>query len=186
MCNDVEIEPLLIPLSNEKFSKKMANTSDDARLDVSARGFWIRGKKAFIDVRVFNPIAKSYMKTNPSSKDTHSALKSAYRVNELKKKREYNERILQVEHGTFTPLVFSTFGGIGYEGSRFLKRLNMLISAKRNDLESTTMGVIRIKFSFSLLRTTLLCIRGSRSRKGNSIHISDIDFTVAKEEAMIK
>ena len=29
--------------------------SDEARLDVSARGFWVTGQKAFFDIRVFNP-----------------------------------------------------------------------------------------------------------------------------------
>ena len=29
------------------------------------------------------------------------------------KKREYNERILEVENGSFTPLVFGTNGGMG-------------------------------------------------------------------------
>ena len=34
-----------------------ANTNDGARLDVSARGFWITGQKVFSDVRVFDPNA---------------------------------------------------------------------------------------------------------------------------------
>ena len=39
-------------------------------------------------------------------------------------KREYNKRVLQVEHDTFTPLIFSTFDGIGFEGqgNRFIRQ----------------------------------------------------------------
>ncbi|KAG1680717.1 hypothetical protein GQR58_012207 [Nymphon striatum] len=41
LCVDVKVEPLLQPLSGETFSNKTANTSDEARSDVGARGFWI-------------------------------------------------------------------------------------------------------------------------------------------------
>ena len=38
VCHDVAIEPMLQPLTGEKFQKKTANMSDKARLDLSARG----------------------------------------------------------------------------------------------------------------------------------------------------
>ncbi|KAG1664430.1 MFS-type transporter SLC18B1 [Nymphon striatum] len=132
---------------------------DDARADVSARGFWVKGRKTFVDIRVFNPLAKMY------NKNENITLKSAYQINENSKMREYNERILQIEHGTFTPLVFSAFGGMGYESSRFFKRLNEMIAEKKNEKTSVTMSYIRTKLSFSLLRSTLLCVRGSPSVK---------------------
>ena len=46
-------------------------------------------------------------------------MKQAYRINEMEKKRSYNERILNVENGTFTPLVFSVSGGMGPVYSMF-------------------------------------------------------------------
>ncbi|KAG1680036.1 Puromycin-sensitive aminopeptidase [Nymphon striatum] len=49
VCVDVKVEPLLQPLSGETFSNKTANTSDEARSDVGARGFWITGQRAFFD-----------------------------------------------------------------------------------------------------------------------------------------
>ena len=58
VCNDVELEHELLPLSTEKLSNKTSNKADGARVDVSARGFWQRGRKTFLDVRVFNPLAK--------------------------------------------------------------------------------------------------------------------------------
>ena len=60
VCYDVETESQLNPVTGETFCHKTANTTDDARVDVSARGFWVRGQKAFFDVRIFNPTAKSY------------------------------------------------------------------------------------------------------------------------------
>ena len=53
-----EVDPHLQPLTG-KVLIASANSSDEARLDVSARGFWQRGQPAFFDVRIFNPFAKS-------------------------------------------------------------------------------------------------------------------------------
>ena len=36
-----------------------------------------------------------------------------YRIHENEKKRLYSKRVLDIEHGTFTPLVFTTTGGMG-------------------------------------------------------------------------
>ena len=58
VCHNVEIEPHLQSLTGE-VSIGITNSSDEARLDVSASGFWQRGQRAFFNVRVFNPFAKS-------------------------------------------------------------------------------------------------------------------------------
>ena len=34
------------------------NHSEEARSDISARGFWRRGQRAFFDIRVFDPTLK--------------------------------------------------------------------------------------------------------------------------------
>ena len=60
VCGDVQIEPTLIPLSGEAQFYRSANVSPDARLDVSARGFWgDRFSRTMFDVRVFHPNAPS-------------------------------------------------------------------------------------------------------------------------------
>ena len=38
ICKDVVVEPLLTPLSGERFNLRSTNTEDNARLDVAARG----------------------------------------------------------------------------------------------------------------------------------------------------
>ena len=58
ICNDVKIEPPPLPLSGESLSERTANIQDSARVDLSARGFWIAGQKVFFDVRVFHLLAK--------------------------------------------------------------------------------------------------------------------------------
>ena len=89
VCYDVETEPKLNPVTEEKFALKTANTNDEARVDVSARSFWVRGQKAFFDVRIFNPTAKCY---------STQSLNAAHKRNENEKKRSYNERIQEIEH----------------------------------------------------------------------------------------
>ena len=64
ICNDIQIEPQLQSLSGEHFDAKTANKHEDARLYISARGFWCSGQKALFDVRVFNPITSRYRNTN--------------------------------------------------------------------------------------------------------------------------
>ena len=51
VCHNVATEPPLQPISAE--TNATANNSDDAHLDVKARGFWCRGKGAYFDVRVW-------------------------------------------------------------------------------------------------------------------------------------
>ena len=41
-------------------------------------------------------------------------IKGAYEINEQEKKRRYNDRIVNVEHGYFTPLGFSCYGGMSH------------------------------------------------------------------------
>ena len=54
VCKDVCVEPLLVPLTGETLQFRTANTSDEARLDISARGVWGKEQRAFFDIRVFN------------------------------------------------------------------------------------------------------------------------------------
>ena len=79
ICHDVLIEPTLQQLTGESLHERTANITDDARLDIAARGFWISGQRAFFDIRVFNPIARRY---------ESQELNKAYEINEREKKRQ--------------------------------------------------------------------------------------------------
>ena len=52
VCTNVEVQPQLQPLNNERFNLRSAVTSPEARLDFKAEGFWSRGVTAFFDFRV--------------------------------------------------------------------------------------------------------------------------------------
>ncbi|KAG0729636.1 hypothetical protein GWK47_029922 [Chionoecetes opilio] len=91
----------LLPLDGELLRYRTANTAPEARVDICARGFWTRGQRTFLDIRVFDPMAASHRELS---------LEAVHHRNELEKIRAYGDRILQVDHGTFTPLVFTTSG----------------------------------------------------------------------------
>ena len=50
--NDVEIEPMLQPLTGEQMRLRTVITGDEARLYVKATGFWRRNQVAFFDKNV--------------------------------------------------------------------------------------------------------------------------------------
>ena len=85
----------LIPLSNPETIS--GNTTEKARLDVSARGIWGPYQKTMMDVRIFHPNADSY-KNRPIDK--------VYLQHENDKRRDYEQRVLQVEKCSFVPLVY--------------------------------------------------------------------------------
>ena len=99
MCSDVGVEPALQPLDGEPLQFATANSEDGSRLDVAARDFWGRNRqRAFFDVRVFNPFACSYFR---------SQLSRCYQLHEREKRRAYDERVREVERACFSPLVFA-------------------------------------------------------------------------------
>ena len=141
-----------------------ANQSHDARFDVNARGFWERQRSAYFDIRVCHPHADSY-------KDL--ILKQLYKQQENEKKRKYASRILEVEQGSFTPLVFSTRGGMREECARYHARLAELLASKKGETYSTTVSWIRAKVSFALLR-------GSGGNRKIATNIHETDFEIER------
>ena len=118
VCKDIEIEPKLTPLTGEELDSRTANTTNEARLDIRARGVWERGQEALLDLRVFDPKACRYL---------NKSLQQCHVMNEQEKKRAYNERVLQIEHGKFTPLVFLIYGIMERECRRFYSRFRFIV-----------------------------------------------------------
>ena len=58
ICHDVLIEPTLQQLTKESLHERTTNITDEGRLDIAAREFWISDQQAFFDIRVFNPMAR--------------------------------------------------------------------------------------------------------------------------------
>ena len=146
------LEPHLLPVTGEELPPG-SNCSDGARADVSALGFWLPFNRAFFDIRVVNPLALS---------NSTKELSAMYADHEKGKKREYNERILQIEKGSFSPVVFSCFGGAGPEANAVIRKLAVKICEKRNETYSDTVSYLRKKFCFAIIKTCVLSFRGER------------------------
>ena len=112
VCKETETEPNLTPLSGEELQGRTSNSSNEARIDIITRGFWKCEQPAFFDLRVFELNAPRY--SNKSMQQCHV-------MNEQEKKRAYSERILQIDHSIFTPLVFPINGSMGRACQKFTR-----------------------------------------------------------------
>ena len=159
VCHQVQVEPELQAVSDPgAFSRATANIQEGARLDIVMNGFWGgRTERCFVDVRVFNPYAPS----NAGSTTT------AYRRHENIKRRAYGQRVREVEHASFTPIVLSATGGLAPEATTFYRRLASLLASKWGDEYCVVMGWLRCSLCFSLLRSAIACVRGARSSIGH-------------------
>ena len=105
--------------------------------------------------------------------------------NEKEKKRTYNQRVIQVEHGSFTPLVFSAHGGCGREAQHFVTSLVEKIAKKRDMPSSVISNYVRTKIAFSLIRSLVNCIRGTRSRYHHREVLVDVAEIEVSEKRII-
>ena len=166
----VEKEPLLTKLSGEFLKYKSANKEADARSDLKVYGFWRRLRDAYFDLMVNSPTATSYQNTKVSK---------LLKTSENKKNREYKERINCVEHGDFSPLIFTTTGSMGTQALFVTKRIAQKLSDKSGHHISKVMGWLRCRISFALLRSTLTCLRGTRTRRHLSEEIN-LDLAISQ------
>ena len=133
-------------------------------------------EKSFIDVRVFHPNAPTYK---------NKSTRQVYRIHEQQKKRVYNERVMQIEKASFTPIVMSTFGGMGDDANKFHKRLALLIAEKKNERYEDVLSYMRTRLRFCVLRSTLLSIRGIRGKMKKTEEttpISDVTYNLMRIE----
>ena len=175
VCKDVRTEPELLPIGDTEVQSSIKG--DKARADVSAVGFWSPMERTFLDVQIIHPNSSSYLDTTQHQ---------LYIQKENVKKACYNDRILQVEKGSFTPLIFTTTGGMGPESTRYHKKLAKLISAKRGEEYSCVVSHIRTRLRFAILRSTLFAIRGDRGRnrrKLQSVPLSEVSYNLVPEQA---
>ena len=121
VCNDVEVDPVLQEVTRETLNHG-TNKAPDSCSDVHARSFWERQRSAFFDVQVCHPNADAYRELTP---------KQIYKKNENEKKKQYAERVKEMEQATFTPLVFMTTGRIADECVKYHSRLAGLIANKK-------------------------------------------------------
>ena len=125
---------------------------------------------------IFNPHATSNRQTNPSA---------CYRKHEGVKKRAYEQRIQEIEHCSFTPLVMSSTGGLGPATTSTYKRLATLLSAKWDQPYSLTMSWLRCRLSFSLLHSSIQAIRGACSSAGSASKFVSLPIDLVISESLV-
>ena len=118
------------------------------------RGVWLPQAEALFDVRIVDTDAQSYRGRTPKD-----VLKSA----EKEKKAKYGAAC-EERHALFTPLCCSVDGMLGGEAEVFVKVIGERLASKWDQSYSEVMGWIRSRLSFAILRSSILCIRGSRSK----------------------
>ena len=128
---------------------------EGARLDISAVGFWGPLQRTLFDVRIFHPGAASYRDVD---------IDELYRRHQNEKIGQYRERTLQVEKATFTPLIYSTNGGMAPETLASQKRLAGLIARKTKEAYADVVSHVRTRTSFALLKSILIGVRGIRGK----------------------
>ena len=174
VCSNVVIEPHLQPLTGEQLTMRSANTDPNARLDIAANGVWGGCfEKTYFDVRVFNPFSKS---------NTETPVSETYHRHENEKKRTYEQRVIDIEHASFTPMIFSSTGGMSNTTLYFYSHLAEKIAEKKQSSYSETIGLIRCRISFALLRSAIMCISGTQSSSTTPIFNSAIDLQIAESQ----
>ena len=88
-------------------------------------------------------------------------------------------RVIDLEMGTFTPLVFGINGGMGLDRQNFLRTLANKLSSKNNEPYASVISWLRIQLSFAILRTVHRCVRGSRYPFKSREVSEDFTFAVA-------
>ena len=151
------------------------NIQNQARLDISARGIWSSHEKVFFDVRVTHPYAPS---------NINKPIHTLFEEHEKQKMAAYNDdRILQVEKSAFVPLVYTTNGGMSRQCEKLHKQLATLLSKKKGEAYSVIMAHMRTRLRFSILKSTLVAIRGFRGGRGDNgsvLPLSEVDFGTAQ------
>ena len=123
----------------------------------------------------------------PSNQKT--PLSACYRSHENEKKRKYDQRIPsrihEVEHASFTTLILSCTGGLGPQVTTSYKCLASLLSAKWNQAYSLTIMWLRCRLAYSLLRSSVMCIRGARSHLGHYMSATQPPLDLVSREALL-
>ena len=100
------------------------------------------------------------------------------------KKREYGHWVREVEHGVFIPLMFTSTGSMGREATIFYKHLADLLATHWGQPYRITVHWLRCRMFFALLRSAILCIRGSWSSIHNPV-VGPLDLSVVLAESQL-
>jgi flagellum-specific peptidoglycan hydrolase FlgJ len=101
---------------------------------------------------------KKREKKEEEEKNKRRRRKAKKKKSKEEKKRHYNQRIVEIKHSSFTPLVFSAYGG---ETQHFFSTLANKIATNKHLEPSIIITWLREKIA--LFHARVFCVRGSRS-----------------------
>ena len=130
------------------------NSIDVLVADLCVHGVWLPQAEALFDIRIIDTDAQSYLSQPPAS---------VILTAENEKKRKYLDASV-ARRADFTSLCFSVDGAAGSEAASFLKRLAVCLSSCWERSFADVIFWIRARLTFAILRATVLCMWGSRSR----------------------
>jgi len=90
-----------------------------------------------------------------------TTLAATFHRYEAEKRHAYEKCIHKVECSSFTPLVFSSSGGMGKAATTTYRHLAHLLREKWSSPYSVVMGWLRCSLGFSLLHSSIMCIHVS-------------------------
>ena len=100
-----------------------------------------------------------------------------YTSHQNEKKTEYGPRVREVETATLTAAVMSPSGGMGKEMDMLVMQIAMKLSVKRGERYSDTVGFVRRRIRFDLLRTCVISLRGYKKTAAPE-NIRDLDLNL--------
>ena len=125
---------------------------EEARGDVSAHGFWQKGRSTIFDVQITDTDSKSYGNT--------ASDKLLERFAQLKRDK-YEEACLE-RRKDFTPLCYSVDGMACKAARAAEKRLASLLSVKWDRQYSEMVNFVRTRMSLAVVRSNTLLLRSER------------------------
>ena len=103
--------------------------------------FFTKEQNAFFEFRIVYPFALSYLKMTPADLYQHVA---------HLRKMEYEQRINQVDNGSFTPMIMLSTGGMGSEMTVAMKHLARKLAAKRKEAYPAVATMLRCSMAFNV------------------------------------
>ena len=100
-----------------------------------------------------------------------------YTSHQNEKKTEYGPRAREIEKATITPAVKSASGSMGKEVDMLVRQIATKLSVKRGERYSDTVGFVRRRIRFDLLRTCVISLRGYKKTAAPE-SIRDLDFNL--------
>ncbi len=91
------------------------------------------------------------------------------------KRNKYQDRIIEIEHATLSPLMFSNTDGASPVTQKFIRQLAFLMSERTSERDLEVVSLIRTCLSFVMMRSASSCLRGCIGQKPNSTDIISID-----------